>query len=124
MLNMQELENLMNNVEVLSKQVTSLDHRIIDIQRHHYDIDKVEEIKTSNTRELDIINLLLELITNKTNMQEFTSKLDKHINNMQELVQQLGEESLSINRYNVTLKNITKEMDSFEICPLCNKPLK
>ena len=57
-------------------------------------------------------------------MQEFTSKLDKHINNMQELVQQLEGESLSINRYNVTLKNITKEMDDFEICPLCNKPLK
>lgn len=124
MLNMQELENLMSNVEALSKQVTSLDHRIIDIQRHHYDIDKVEEIKTSNTRELDMINLLLESINNKSNMQEFIGKLDKHINNMQELVQQLEEESLSINRYNVTLKNITKEMDSFEICPLCNKPLK
>ena len=124
MLNMQELENLMNNVEALGKQVTSLDHRIIDIQRHHYDIDKLEEVKTTNARELDIINVLLELITNKTNMQEFTSKLDKHINNMQELVQQLEGESLSINRYNVTLKNITKEMDDFEICPLCNKPLK
>lgn len=124
MLNMQELENLMSNVEALSKQVTSLDHRVIDIQRHHYDINKVEEIKISNTRELDMINLLLELITNKTNTQEFIGKLDKHINNIQELVQQLEEESLSINRYNVTLKNITKEMDSFEICPLCNKPLK
>jgi exonuclease SbcC len=124
MLNMQELENLMNNVEALGKQVTSLDHRIIDIQRHHYDIDKVEEIKASNARELDMISVLLELITNKTNMQEFTSKLDKHINNMQELVQQLEGESLNINRYNVTLKNITKEMDNFEICPLCNKPLK
>ena len=124
MLNMQELENLMNNVEALGKQVTSLDHRIIDIQRHHYDIDKLEEVKTTNARELDMINVLLELITNKTNMQEFTSKLDKHINNMQELVQQLEGESLSINRYNVTLKNITKEMDDFEICPLCNKPLK
>ena len=124
MLNMQELENLMNNVEALGKQVTSLDHRIIDIQRLHYDIDKLEEVKTTNARELDMINVLLELITNKTNMQEFTSKLDKHINNMQELVQQLEGESLSINRYNVTLKNITKEMDDFEICPLCNKPLK
>ena len=59
MLNMQELENLMNNVEALGKQVTSLDHRIIDIQRHHYDIDKLEEVKTTNARELDIINVLL-----------------------------------------------------------------
>ena len=124
MLNMQEFENLMNNVEAFGKQVTSVDHRIIDIQRHHYDIDKLEEVKTTNARELDMINVLLELITNKINMQEFTSKLDKHINNMQELVQQLEGESLSINRYNVTLKNITKEMDDFEICPLCNKPLK
>ena len=123
-INMQELEDLLNNVKASNKQIQNLEHRLVDIQRHQYDITKVNEIKDVNARELELLNIIIEMQESKVNLEDYTTNLDKCINNMQELVQQLEQESLSINRNNILIKSITKEMDSFEICPLCNKPIK
>jgi len=86
--------------------------------------DSLKNVNKSNEKVLNAINEVLFLKDQSTEIQAECNTLSNNINKVQDLVHYLTQETFNNNVTVDSLVNVKSELNTFDVCPICNSKLK